>query len=162
MTFTLRKTHWKAEVLLSPIYSPPNLSIVPCLNTALWPQQEVKKKNSSKAAKPLVLNLQEGGHLDPDFKGRTQSHMSSSCYMKDTLSVEPNHILIQVGTRPPQHVTSREKCFVNSAAAVIHAPMSLQHLTSWLSFTKPLILLELRDTQFWLLAYNVSPHVAPE
>lgn len=84
-------TDKEVEMLLSPIYSPPNLSTAPCLYTAPRPQQE-GKKNSRKAAKPLILNLQVGGHLNPDFKGRTQSHMSSFCYVKDTLSVESNHI----------------------------------------------------------------------
>lgn len=37
VTFTLRKAHWKVKVLLSPIYSVPNLSTVPCLYTAFWP-----------------------------------------------------------------------------------------------------------------------------
>lgn len=64
----------------------------------------------------------------------------------------------------PQCVSSREKCFVNSAAAAIHTAMSLRFLPSPVSFMSPLTLFKLIDTrtQFWLLRYNMNPHMAPE
>lgn len=144
-------------MLLSPIYSPPNLSTAPCLDTAPWPQQEAKKKPVAKLPNLWSLTFRWEDTWIQTSKEVSHEWRTPSC----VCGARP-HTVIQAGAMPPQHVTSREKCFVNSAAAVTHAAMSLQHLTRQHSFTSPLTLLKLKDTQFWLLAYNVKPHMALE
>lgn len=74
VTFTLRKTHWKVKMLLSPVYSVPNLSAVLSLHSNLTTLRG--KKKNSRVANPLILTFQVAGHLSQVFKGRTQPQVS--------------------------------------------------------------------------------------